>query len=168
MITIEKLSLPAKISAMPTHCRVWIYKADCVLDPRDVTIIRNKGGIFARNWMTHGESLAAEVDVLLDRFVVLVVDEKVQEVGGCSIDTSVGFILELEKDLDLKLTDRMIVWYEEDGEIRMSRTAPFKDKIAEGLVTGDTIVYNDLVNNKSDLETKFRTPVRSSWLNGLL
>ncbi len=168
MLTLEKLTLPAKISAMPATSRVWIYKSDRVLGGKEVEIIRNKGSIFARNWMTHGESLAAEVEVLLDRFVVLVVDEKVQEVGGCSIDTSVGFIMELEKDLNARLTDRMIVWYEEDGEVKMCRTAPFKEKIYDGLVTADTIVYNDLVNNKGDLETKFRVPARDSWLSILL
>ena len=160
--------LPLKLADMPDTSRVWVYKADRVLEPNEVNTILQDGQVFTDSWQAHGQDLKAAVDVLLDRFVVIMVDEQVADVTGCSIDNSVHFIKALEQKVDVQLTDRMVIWYEEEGEIRKCRTAPFKEKACNGHVNGETIVYNDLVNNKADLVDKFRVPAKNSWLSSLL
>ena len=55
------------------------------------------------------------------RFVVVAVDEVQALASGCSIDKSVGFIKQLEMDLNLMLTDRMVVVFERDGAIHSTR-----------------------------------------------
>ena len=153
---------------MPNTSRVWVYKSNRVLNAEEVNTILQDGQTFSDGWRSHGEDLSAVVDILLDRFVIVMVDDRVTDVGGCSIDTSVHFIKMIEQKIDVLLTDRMIVWYEHDGEIQKCRTAPFREKACNGHVNGDTIVYNDLVNNKADLISNFRVPAKNSWLSSFL
>lgn len=160
--------LPLKLIDMPDTSRVWVYKADRVLKAEEVNSILQEGQSFSDDWESHGDNLSAVVETLLDRFVVIMVDDQVVDVGGCSIDTSMHFINMIEQKIDVRLTDRMIVWYEHEGEILKCRTAPFKEKVCNGHVNGDTIVYNDLVNNKADLQTNFRIAAKDSWLSSFL
>jgi len=160
--------LPLKLADMPDASRVWVYKANRILNTEEVNCILQDGQTFSDGWRSHGEDLSAAVDILLDRFVVIMVDDQVVDVGGCSIDTSLHFIKMIEQKIDVLLTDRMIVWYEHDGEIQKCRTAPFREKACNGHVNGDTIVYNDLVNNKADLQTNFRVAAKDSWLSNFL
>lgn len=160
--------LPSKLADMPDTSRVWVYKSNRVLTAEEVNTILQDGQTFADGWRSHGEDLSAAVDIILDRFVVIMVDDQVTDVGGCSIDTSVHFIKMIEQKVDVLLTDRMIIWYEHEGEIQKCRTAPFREKASNGHVNRDTIIYNDLVNNKADLLANFRIPMKDSWLRNFL
>lgn len=163
LVAETKFEIPERIAALPDTSRVWVYKADRELRSEDVTIIREVGQEFAKNWVAHGQSLAAAMEVVLDRFIIIAVDEEVHDVSGCSIDSSVGFIKTLESKIDVQFMDRMVIWYESDGDIVKCRTAKFKQLIEEGVVNGDTIVYNDLVSSIKELRKKFRVPAKESW-----
>lgn len=89
--------------------------------------------------------------------------------SGCSIDKSVGFIKRLEHDLKLMLTDRMVVVYEEaDGQVRSCRLQELPELVKAGTLTGDTIVFDDLVSTVTDLRERFRVPLRVSWMERFL
>ena len=108
------------------------------------------------------------MDVLHDRFVVVGVDEVQAEASGCSVDKSVGFVKQLEHDLNLMLTDRMVVVYERDGEIASCRLQELPDLLKDAVITPDTIVFDDLVGTVADLRARFRVPLKSSWMQRFL
>ncbi len=83
---------------------------------------------------------------------------------GGSVDGSVQFIKRLEDDMGLSLTDRMVVLYEKDGAIRSCRVPEVEDLLKTGEITADTIVFDDLVATKADLDARFRTPLRNTWM----
>lgn len=150
---------------MPAHARTWIYKAPRDLGQAEQKLVRERGAAFTEGWSAHGAALAACVDVLHDRFVVIAVDEEQARASGCSIDKSVGFIKDLEHDLNLMLTDRMIVVFEEDGKVRSCRLQELPGLLEQGLITADTIVFDDLVATVGELRERFRVPLRASWLD---
>ncbi len=156
------------ISDMPAHARVWVYKAARELGQAEQKLVRERGHSFTEEWAAHGAALDACVDVVHDRFVVISVDEEQALASGCSIDKSVGFIKRLEHDLNVMLTDRMIVVYEGDDKVRSCRLQVLPELLKEGSITGDTIVFDDLVSTVGELRERFRTPMRNTWLERFL
>lgn len=156
------------ISDMPAHARVWVYKTPRHLSQAEQKFVREQGAGFTASWAAHGAPLDACVDVLHGRFVVVAVDEEQAMASGCSIDKSVGFIKQLEYDLNLMLTDRMIVVFERNGDLESCRLQELPELLKEGVITADTIVFDDLVASVGDLNERFRVPLRSSWMQRFL
>lgn len=157
-------TMPVGLDSMLPHARTWVYKSAVPFTAAQLELISARGAEFSASWAAHGAQLAAAVDVLLDHFVVLAVDEQQVAASGCSIDTSVRFIQRLEQDLGFSLTDRMVVLYEQDGAIRSCRATGIEDLLKNGTITSDTLVYNDLVANVGDLKAHFKLPLRDTWL----
>lgn len=153
---------------MPAHARVWVYKTPRDLGQAEQKLVRERGADFTAGWAAHGAELDACVDVLHDRFVVIAVDEQQAAASGCSIDKSVGFIKSLEHDLNLMLTDRMFVVYEQESRLRSVRLQELPVLIKEGSITPDTIVFDDLVSTVGELRDHFRVPLRATWMERYL
>ena len=164
LCTMEARTTRPTLATMPAHARVWVYKSAIPFSATQRAVIEERGAAFAGSWATHGTSLFAAVEMLNDHFVVLTVDERRMMASGCSIDSSVKFIQKLENELGLQLTDRMVVLYEKDGAISTCRVSEVEEMLKKGEVTGDTIVFDDLVSTKADLDTRFRTPLRNTWM----
>ncbi|MEO7080962.1 MAG: hypothetical protein ABIY71_05510 [Flavobacteriales bacterium] len=161
---METKSISPSLSALPEHARVWVYKSAVPFSADQKDLIRERGAVFTQSWAAHGAALAAALDVVNDHFVVLGVDQRQAMASGCSIDTSVQFIQQLERELGQLLTDRMVVLYEKDGVVHGCRVPEVEDLIKSGALNADTIVFDDLVTTKADLEARFRTSLRNSWM----
>jgi len=167
-MTATAISPAKRLIDLPDHARVWVYKTARDLSQAEQNLVRDRGASFTSTWAAHGAPLDATVEVLHDRFVVVAVDEEQAMASGCSIDKSVGFIKQLEHDLNLMLTDRMIVVYEADGRITSCRLQDLPHLLTDGVISADTIVYDDLVPTVGELRTRFRVPMRSTWLERYL
>jgi hypothetical protein len=152
------------LSAMPAHARVWVYKSAAALTAEQQDMILERGARFTADWAAHGAALDACVDVLHDHFVVVSVDEQQAMASGCSIDKSVRFVQELERELGASLTDRMVVLYEKEGAVRTCRVPEVESLIKQGELSTDTVVFDDLVGTKSDMDRRFRVPLKESWM----
>ncbi len=156
------------LATMPAHARVWVYKSARPFTGAEQQLIHKEGSAFTSTWAAHGAPLDAVVEVLHGHFVVVAVDEEQARASGCSIDKSVHFIQRLEHLLGRPLTDRMVVVFEADGEVRTCRVNEIDDLLDEGVLHAETIVFDDLVGNKSDLDRRFRIPLRESWMERFL
>lgn len=161
---MEAQTTKPTLATMPAHTRVWVYKSALPFSAAQRTVIQERGAAFANEWATHGTSLYAAVEMLHDHFLVLAVDERQMMASGCSISSSVQFIQKLEHELGLQLLDRMVVLYEKDGAVRSCRVPEVEDLLKSGEITGDSIVFDDLVSTKADLDARFRTPLRNTWM----
>lgn len=168
MMDLELKAAHRNIASMPDHARVWVYKAVRDLSQAEQKLIHERGAAFTSKWAAHGAALDACVDVLHGRFVVIAVDEAQAEASGCSIDKSVGFIKQLELDLNLMLTDRMVVVYGTDTGVASCRLQELPDRLKNGELTADTLVFDDLVGTVGDLRARFQVALRSSWMQRFL
>ena len=152
------------IESMPAHARVWVYKSEKAFTGEQRAAILDRGNAFITTWAAHGAALDACVDVLHDHLVVIAADEQQAMASGCSIDKSVHLIKALEHDLDVQLTDRMVVLYEKDGAIATCRVPEVEGRIKAGELNAETFVFDDLVSTVGDLRERMRVPLRKSWM----
>jgi hypothetical protein len=150
------------------HSRVWIYQANRKLNDKEVAEIKSYGANFIKQWAAHGSDLQAAFEVLHNQFIVLFADESQVKASGCSIDSSVRFIKEIEKEYQLDLFDRLNLTYKEGSEIKMMAMADFQNGLATGDFSEETIVFNNLIETKVDFETKWEVSVKDSWHSNLI
>lgn len=144
--------------------RIWIYQADRFLTEDEVQSVNAALANFVASWTAHGSTLAGTASVRDNLFIILEVNEEQAGVTGCSIDKSVHFLKKLGQDLGIDFFDRMKVSFRaEDREVRLVTRGAFESLIESGAVTADTIVFNNLIQNSSELATQWEIPFRDSW-----
>jgi hypothetical protein len=153
---------------MPGDSRIWIYQSSRKFTPEEITAINNLASAFVTNWTAHDNALRASYEILYDAFFVLMIDEKHASASGCSIDKSLHLVKQIEQECSLSLLDRMRVAFRDKEEIRFANRSEFEKLIGEGSITGETIVFNNLVNHKSELFAGWEVPLNQSWHKSLL
>lgn len=148
---------------LPEDARIWIYQADRSLTEEEITGIKDRLDMFLNQWTVHGSNLRAGYEIRYKRFLVIGLDQNVNSASGCSIDASVHFIQQLEKEYNVILLDKMNVSYRQGDFIAYKPLADFKKMAKERAVSQNTIVFNNLVNTKEEYENYWEVPARDSW-----
>lgn len=148
---------------MNPSSRLWIYQSDRLLTDDEITAIQQYGKQFVRQWNAHGATLIADVAVLEKLCLMFAVDETRAAASGCSIDTSVHFVRQLENQFGVSLLNRMSLAYRDtDSQIRFTTRRDMKTLIEQGIVTEDTMVFNNTISTVADLD-RWEVPLRESW-----
>ena len=93
--------------------RVWIYPSNRKLSDQEVEEILILFENFLGQWTAHNKKLLASVKIPYNRFIVIGLDEDFQSPSGCSIDSSVHFIQDIEKTYNIVLLDKMNVTFKQ-------------------------------------------------------
>jgi len=148
---------------LPPTSRVWVYQSNRPFQVGDVPQLKEYVARFAQNWVSHNHQLRAHGDVLHDQFIVLMVDEGQAGASGCSIDKSVHFLKQIESTYGVDLFDRMTFAWMDGDTVRSADSSEFSRLYQEGLINGQTLVFDNLVKTKGELEEKWLKPLNESW-----
>ncbi len=148
---------------MPADAKVWVYAANRKLSTVEQKEIIARANTFTNNWKSHGQSLKAVFDILHDVFLVLMVDEQVNPVGGCGTDESIHFMQALEKDFHISLFNRFQVELIKENELILTTKADALKLYNEKQISGNTIFFNKNTTLKKDFDMRFMIPYSESW-----
>ncbi|QHS56002.1 ABC transporter ATPase [Mucilaginibacter sp. 14171R-50] len=146
-----------------SHSRVWIYQSDRKLTDAEVLQAQVLLDNFTAGWAAHGHKLLTKAEIRYNRFFILIVDESQAGASGCSIDSSVNFMKKLEQQFGISLFDRFNLAYRDGEEIRSAPRHQFEELLKTGRITTETIVFNNLAQNLTELQTKWEVPFKDSW-----
>ncbi|MDP3314228.1 ABC transporter ATPase [Lutibacter sp.] len=148
---------------MPATSRVWIYQANKELADTEINEISEKLIVFLNNWKRHGDDLKASFAIKYNQFVILAVDENMNEVSGCSIDSSVNLFKEFEKKYTVDFTNKLNISFKNAENINVVSMATFQDFVKQGKINSNTIVFNNMVATKQEFEQNWEVIVANSW-----
>ncbi len=148
----------------PSNSRVWIYQASKEFPSNAVNELQPVFDAFAKQWTAHNKQLKAEIRLLHNYFIVIMVDEDFEQPSGCGIDASVHFIKDIGKQYGIELLDRLRVSYIYDGVIQNVPVNEFVNRFHAKEFNAETLVMNTLVRNKEELFNNFMIPASESWL----
>ncbi|QYS89290.1 ABC transporter ATPase [Flavobacterium columnare] len=148
---------------MPLDSRVWIYQSNRKLSDDEIKEIAIHTEKFLADWSAHGTPLEASFDIRYNRFIILTVNPSIQAPTGCSIDSSVQFIQQLEQKYAIDLLDKMNVTFKNGEFIAHKSLIDFKKMAKEKAVSASTIVFNNLVNTIEELNDSWEVPASESW-----
>ncbi len=150
-------------TTLPEESRVWIYQANRSFTDDEIAEIKSKLDIFISNWTAHGSDLQSGYDIKYKRFIIIALNQELNKATGCSIDASVHFIQQLEKDYNVDLMDKMNVSYKQGEYIAYKTLIDFKKMAKEKAVSKNTIVFNNLVTNIAEFNESWEVPASESW-----
>jgi len=148
--------------------RVWIYQANRSFSEQELQEITTKLEDFISQWTAHGANLKASFEIRYKRFIILALDQELNAATGCSIDASVHFIQKLEQDYSVDVLDKMNVSYKQGEHVAYKNLIDFRKMAKDKAVSPNTIVFNNLVTNKSEYLTDWEVPASESWHNRFL
>ena len=142
--------------------RVWIYRSIKKLSPELEAEILEKGKGFIGEWASHGAKLNSDFKILNHHFLVFFVDQNFESASGCSIDTSVAFIREIEAKHQLGLLDRQKMAFLKEEEVVLFDFNQLKQVYDEGIISDATPIFDPLVQNKAEFDHRFLSPFSES------
>ena len=162
-MTATENTIETKILDLSEEARLWIYQSTRPFDDKEVTVLKSQINAFTAEWTAHNKQLFAAGDVLYNRFIILAVDENEAGASGCSIDKSVYFMRGLENQYGMQLFERLTFAWLEDGKVKTARSSDFKRLYTEGVLTSETLVFDNLIVSVGDLKTAWLKPLKESW-----
>ena len=147
------------------NSRVWIYQSSRLFFISEALEIEEILNSFVDSWKSHGAPVKGYANLLFGQFVVLIADETTIQVGGCSADTSVHMIQDIEKRFKVDMFNRQNLAFVIKDKIQTLPLAQLKYGFENGFLHAGTPYFNNLVATKHELLNNWITPVKDSWLS---
>ena len=123
--------------------RVWVYQSSRLFSLNEAFEVEDILKQFTGSWLSH---------------------ETASGVSGCSTDTSVRLIKDIEQRFDVTLFDRLSLAFIVKDKVELLPLSQLPYAAENGFVNGDTLYFNNLVQTKAELESNWIIPVKNSWL----
>jgi hypothetical protein len=150
------------------NSRVWVYQASRLFTMSEALQIEDLLNDFAGKWQSHGTPVKGAGYLFFGQFIVLMADETAAGVSGCSTDSSVRIIKDIEQRFAVNMFDRMALAFVIKDKIQLIPFAQLQYAMENGFIDSETLYFNNTVLTKEELETKWIVPVKESWLVGKL
>ena len=144
--------------------RVWVYQSSRLFTISEALKIEEMINQFAQNWLSHGIPVKGAAYLFFGQFVVLMADETATGVSGCSADSSVRLVKEIEKTFEVNMFDRLALAFIVKGKVQILPMPQLKYGVEQGFITPDTLFFNNVVLTKEELENNWIIPAKDSWL----
>lgn len=154
--------LPANFSE---QSRVWIYQASRRFGIGEALEIENILNNFIEEWRSHGAPVKGYANLFFGQFLIFIADESKVTVGGCSTDSSVRVVKQVEEKFKVSMFDRQLLAFLVKDKVETIPLAQINYALENGILTPETIYFNNLCNTLSDLKTNWLQPIEKSWLS---
>lgn len=148
--------------------RVWIYQSSRLFSMAEALAIEDLLNDFTTKWLSHGVPVKGAGYLFFGQFIILMADEKATGVSGCSTDSSVRLIKEIEQKFGVNMFDRNSLAFVIKDKIDLLPLSQVQYAFDNGFINSDTIYFNNLVETKEELENKWIVPIKNSWLSSRL
>jgi hypothetical protein len=146
------------------HSRVWIYQSNRQFTLAEALQIDELLDNFTTTWKSHGADVKGFAKLLFGQFIILMADETATGVSGCSTDSSVRIIKNIEQDFNINLFDRQSLAFIVNERIQLFPLHQLHYAIENDLISPDTLYFNNTVQTKQEVINHWIIPVKNSWL----
>jgi len=154
-----------QFSELNENSRIWIYPSNRPFTQDEAPLLQKLIADFLSKWTAHNKELEAGYEITYDRFIVIGLNQEAVSASGCSIDSSVRFIQQLELQFDLELLDKMNVTFKQGNFFVHKTLKDFREMAKKNAISKNTIVFNNLVDTKQAYKDFWEVPASESWHN---
>lgn len=144
--------------------KVWIYQSSRRFTMSEALEIEDLLQQFVSSWNSHGTPVKGYANLFFGQFIVLMADETATGVSGCSTDSSVRLIKQIENTFHVHLFDRLSLAFIIKDQIQLLPLAQLSYAVDNQFITPDTLYFNNLAATRNDLENNWIVPLKDSWL----
>jgi len=144
--------------------RVWVYQSSRLFNSSEALLIEEVLGRFIRDWHSHGVAVKGQAHLFFGQFIVFMADETATGVSGCSTDSSVRVIKDIESRFGVSMFERTNLAFIVGDKVQLLPLSQLKYAVDSGFVSGETLFFNNVVVTKEELENNWIIPAKESWL----
>jgi hypothetical protein len=144
--------------------RVWIYQCNRLFMISEALEIEDMLNSFVESWNSHGAKVKGYANLLFGQFLVLMADETAAGVSGCSTDSSVRLVKQIEEKFKVDMFNRQNLAFIVKEKIQTIPLAQLKYAFDNNFINAETFYFNNLVATKQALLTEWLVPIKDSWL----
>ena len=153
--------IPADFSP---ESRVWIYQANRLLTLSEALELEKILNSFISDWKAHGQLVKGFANLFFGQFIILIADENITTVSGCSTDSSVRMLKAVEDVFKISLFDRNQLAFVIKDKIQLLPFSQVEYALTNQFIHPDTLFFDHSVSTKKELLERWIVPLSSSWL----
>ncbi len=154
--------LPADFS---DASKVWIYQSSRLFFISEALEMEDMLQDFVAKWNSHGTPVKGFANLFFGRFIVLMADETVAGVSGCSTDSSVHVIKAIEKKYGVDMFNRQMLTFIVKDKIEQLPLSQLSYAIANKFIDENTLYFDNSISTKQQLVSSWITPAGKTWLS---
>jgi hypothetical protein len=144
--------------------RVWIYQSSRLFSMGEALHIEEMMEDFVSTWQSHGAKVKGYANLFFGQFIIIMADETQAGVSGCSTDSSVRLIKDIEKRFGVDMFNRQSLAFIVKDKVQVLPLSQLNYAIENEFIKPETIYFNNLVQTKQEMEDSWLQPVKDSWL----
>jgi hypothetical protein len=144
--------------------RVWIYQGSRLFMVSEALEIEAMLEEFVDQWKSHGTPVKGYGNMFFGQFIVLMADETASGVSGCSTDSSVRLIKQIESRFNVNMFDRQMLAFVVKDKVQLLPLSQLNYAVQNNFIDADTLYFNNLAQTKTELENNWIIAVKDSWL----
>ena len=145
--------------------RVWIYQSSRLFTLSEALAIEELLNDFNAKWLSHGVPVKGAGYLFFGQFIILMADEKATGVSGCSTDSSVRLIKDIEQRFGVNMFDRVTLAFAVKDKVQLLPLSQLQYAFDNRFIDSHTLYFNNLVQTKGELENNWLIPIKDSWLS---
>jgi hypothetical protein len=146
------------------NSKVWVYQSSRLFLMSEAFEIEDVLKNFVASWKSHGDEVKGYANLFFGQFIILMADETQSGVSGCSTDSSVHVIKEIEKKFSVDLFNRQNLAFIVKDKIQLLPLSQLNYAIENNFIDSNTLYFNNTILTKKELIDKWIVPVKESWL----
>lgn len=143
--------------------KVYIYPSSRKFYPNELEILHEKIKKFINSWTKYSTTYKIEYQ----RFLVFFIEENV-EITTEMLDALALFILQLEKEYEITLLDKINVCFKQGIHVQYQEMKRFRELVKKKSISKNNIVFNNFIATKHEFENYWEVPLSDSWLSHLI
>jgi len=144
--------------------RVWVYQSNRLFTLQEALEIEDLLKEFVSTWASHGVPVKGYANLFFGQFIMLMADETAAGVSGCSTDSSVRLMKDIEQIFHVQLFDRQSLAFIVKERVQIIPMNQLKYAIDHQFINPETLYFNNLAATKAEFLHRWLIPVKDSWL----
>ena len=145
--------------------RVWIYQSSRLFSLSEAFTIEELLNNFTSGWLSHGVPVKGAGHLFFGQFIILMADERATGVSGCSTDSSVRLIKDIEQRFGVNMFDRTTLAFVVKDKVQLLPLSQLQYAFDNRFIDSHTLYFNNIVQTKEELEKNWIIPIKDSWLS---
>ncbi len=150
-------------ATLPETARVFVYPSSRKFYVKELAELTTSIQQFIENWKNLDAPLTASFHIKYNRFIIITVYTTEGTLAAKTIDALVQFIFVLQEKYDILLIDKMNVCFKQGTFVQYKDLKDFKKLVKNKAVSAKTIVFDNLIQTKGELEEAWEIPIADSW-----
>lgn len=154
--------------AIPDWSKIWIFPSSRKFYEQEISELKESIEAFLNNWANENQLFNCAYKLKYDRFIIISVDDTALNLSLQTHDALSLFIQELEKKFEVTLLDKINVCYKQGEFVQYKDIVEFKKMMKDKGVSSKTIVFDNMITTKEELESNWEINIMDSWLGRFL